>query len=121
MFGISIEHYKIMVTKPASELLKLTWHRISGPGLLLGLPGLPSPQSASRLTARSDRGQWEAESQSLMASLLEAFILSVAEGTPIHLNLIPAFCSTWANWYSLCWEKQMQTPVLPALPVHTER
>ena len=43
------------------------------------------------------------ESRSLMASLLEAFIISVAEGTTICLNLIPAFCSAWADWYSLCW------------------
>ena len=65
-----------------------------------------SPISFSADCSKWPRAVGGTESQSLMASLLEAFIISVAEGTPIHLKLIPAFCSTRADWYSLCWESR---------------
>ena len=54
MFGISVEHHKIMVTKPASELMKEHWSIDMKPEMwsraVPGLPSLPSPQS-----------EWEAQ------------------------------------------------------------
>ena len=67
MSDISVEHHKIMVTKPASELMKERWSTDMKPEMwaraLAGLPRLPSPQSLG-----------DTETKSLMACLLDTFI-----------------------------------------------
>ena len=79
MFGISVEHHKIMATKPASELMKELWSTdMKLEKWAWALPGLPmSPFSSSTVGGT--------ESKSLMACLLDTFIMYVAEGTLLRV------------------------------------
>ena len=94
MFGISIERHKITVTKPASELIKERWSTDMALEMWTRAAARASTGPFASISFSADCLKWPiavggTESKSLMASLLEAFIISVAEGTPIRLNLIP--------------------------------
>ena len=55
MFGISVEHHKVMVTELASELIKERWSTDAAPErrakAAARASAAPSPQPAARLTA----------------------------------------------------------------------
>ena len=88
MFGISIEHHKIIITEPASELIKERWATDVAPEMQARAAARASTAPFSAVSFSADCLKWPiavggTESRSLMASLLEAFITSVAEGTAI--------------------------------------
>ena len=62
MFGISIEHHKIMVTKPASELIKECWSTDVAPEMWARAAARASTAPFSSVSFSSDCLKWEAQS-----------------------------------------------------------
>ena len=108
MFGISIEHRKIMVTKPASQIRSTglpigPWN--VGQHCCRGFLG--SLSSASRLTARSDSSQWEEQSPvtlTLWEITLTGFLEEILVRFEREVGGIKAWIDEMAlvGWYDMC-------------------
>ena len=85
MFGISFEHCKIMVTKPASELIMERFTNVA-PEMWVRAAARASVSPFSSVSFLVDclkcsSAVGDTESTSLMASLLEAFIICCRRNT----------------------------------------